>query len=398
MSFGIRPSLLRATLFHLQKLSVSVLLVFALCSNAMGDSENSFRQQFEQWYRSNPPDTSEPATADRELLERYKPVYFLGAEARLPINFYTNYIANGELFDGAGQLISRNPSRELLNSHRVDPTSRFVFKGGKSIERNPAVYGRVDRDIAAFESGARPLVFLTYTLVFEVSGILKGLPGWKELLLQAIANLDDWHQLDHYINVTVVIDESESRPVPVAVVFQHHNYMRTWRLIGPEGPGRLQLADDARVRADIALRSNEVYPHREQPHRWRAVSFMQGAAASYVVNGTKPPFQSGEDLTDPARRLDDLPLIALPHSDAFYTFRGSLGKSRLLPGRSGPPGADFNTLAALKSPVTQLVVSYWYEGLANYPELLSNTLDAAWSGQPVDLTPFMKRFEVEAGW
>ena len=54
-----------------------------------------------------------------------------------------------------------------------------------------------------------------------------------------------------------------------------------------------------------------------------------------------------------------------PHgapSDAFYTFKGFLGARRKLPGRDGPPGADFNTLPALKPLASQLLMGFWREG------------------------------------
>ncbi len=371
---------------------IVVLALTACTDTGEEDLEQSFRGQFEQWYRDNPPSTAEPSDAERALLARHMPVYFLGPDARPPVNFYDHYIVNGTLYDGDGEVLARAPDRATLNAHARNPKVRFIHDGPKG-EYGPAVvYGRVDRDVLRLSGGPTSLTFLTYTLVFETSGVLAGLPDWQELAISAIADPTDWHQLDHYVNVTVVLLEAQ----PVALMFQHHNYQRTWRLVGPAGPGRLELPADGRPRVDIALRSNEAYPHLGKPARWRAVSFME-SGARFLVMGEDAPMQSGEDVTDPARRLDDLALVTLPHADAFYTFHGSLGEERTLPGRSGPPGADYNTLAGLKAPATQLVAAYWYEGLADYPGQVTDLLQRAWRGQQLDLTPFVRRFTRETG-
>lgn len=39
----------------------------------------------------------------------------------------------------------------------------------------------------------------------------------------------------------------------------------------------------------------------------------------------------------------------------------SAGEKRILPGRSGPPGADYNTLPELKPQVLQMLSGYWRE-------------------------------------
>ena len=60
--------------------------------------------------------------------------------------------------------------------------------------------------------------------------------------------------------------------------------------------------------------------------------------------------------------MADYQLGFLPPDDAFYAFAGYLGERRLLPGRDGPPGADYNTLTALKPLYRQWVAGYWREG------------------------------------
>jgi hypothetical protein len=79
-----------------------------------------------------------------------------------------------------------------------------------------------------------------------------------------------------------------------------------------------------------------------------------------------------DDITDPAVDVD-YELHFLPPADAFYTFKGFLGGKRLLPGRSGPPGADYNTLSAYKPLHRQMIAFHWRDGDADYVK---------WFGQP----------------
>lgn len=358
-------------------------------------SENQFLAQFETWYAAKPPSTSEPSPTDRALLESHKPIYYLGAAARDPVDFYASYIASGTLYDAQGLVIARSPGRATLNAHARDPGVRFIHDGPSATQTPSAVYGRIDRDTMPFTDGPRDLIFLTYTLAFETSGLPFGLSSLQEFAARAVADPNDWHQLDHYINITLVLDATKPEWQPVAAIFQHHNYMRTWRLGGADGPGRLSWPSSGRIEVDIALRSNEAYPHQATAARWRCASFMEGSAARWLVMGGSAPMTAAEDVTEPTRRIDDLPLITLPPADAFYTFRGALGASRQLPGRSGPPGADFNTLAGLKRPAVQLAVSYWYDGLDAYLADIESAGKAAWEGNDVEIRPFLDRFHAD---
>ena len=343
--------------------AVAVTAVLAACGEAGVDD---FEAQFENWYAENPPSAALPPPDDIALLERHRPLYWLGAGAEPPVAFYEDYILRGVLYDGGGEVLSDEVDAATLNRHARDPAALFVHEWSAGAEplAPPPVYGRIKRDKIFLLGAERELVFLTYTLVFARSGLPSELSWWQELAARIFADPDDWHQLDHYINTTIVLDEGESPALPVAVEFQHHNYTRTWRLGGAPGAGYLEWPRDGRLEVDIALRSNEAYPHRGEAHRWRAASFMNEKVARWFVLGERSPSLIGiaYDHTSPVTRLD-LPLEVLAPSDAFYTFRGSLGARRRLPGRSGPPGADYNTLAGLKRPVVSLFVSYWREGL-----------------------------------
>ena len=382
-------------------LPVLALLFFIhmIAGCASGDEEDGssdFRAQFARWYKENPPDTQEIPAADIALLEQFKPIYFLGRKSRLPIDFYRDYIARGVLYDGDGAIIAATPPRALLNQYKNDPSVLFAHQGpGDIADLHPGVYGRIDRVEEYFLGQKRDLAFLTYHLVFEISGLLWGLPWWKELPLFIMADLRDWHQLDHYINVTIVLDETGSSVIPLAAIFQHHNYTRSWRLGGDAGRGRLYLPENGRILVDIAIRSNEAYPHHDKKTDHRAVPFLTAKTMQYLLDGSEAPFLSGYDVTDPVTRLDDLPLRVLPHADAFYTFAGSLGAARFLPGRSGPPGADYNTIAALKAPMTQLLISYWHEDMTQYHQIMGPVLKQAWQGGEIDLTPFRSWFAAD---
>ena len=81
----------------------------------------------------------------------------------------------------------------------------------------------------------------------------------------------------------------------------------------------------------------------------------------YMMGSGRRPFFTADDVTDPQSELG-YELTFLPPSDAFYTFKGFLGARRMLPGRDGPPGADYNTLPELKPMVLQMLSGYWRYG------------------------------------
>ena len=86
-----------------------------------------------------------------------------------------------------------------------------------------------------------------------MSGLPAGLSLAAAIPLGLVADLDDWHQLDHYTAAFVVLD-GDGRPV--ALTLQQHNYLRT-HLVGES----VRLGSDGRFDIDVAIRSNELYPH-----------------------------------------------------------------------------------------------------------------------------------------
>ena len=96
---------------------------------------------------------------------------------------------------------------------------------------------------------------------------------------------------------------------------------------------------------------------------------------------TDPPIRFYEDYIAQGRLLardgsvigDAVTEVAyelrfLPPSDAFYMFKGFLGEKRLLPGRSGPPGASYNTLPAFKPLHRQMIAFHWRDRDPDYAD------------------------------
>ena len=308
-----------------------------------------------------------------------------------PIDFYRDYIAQGELRDGGGALISAAVTPEVLNAWKSDPAVVFTHRPGGMPPR-ARIYGRIERGELELPGCAAALTvtFLTYNLVFRHSGLPMGLPAWQAALLAPVADLDDWHQLDHYTALTLALAAEDAGDLaPFAATFQQHNYLRTYLLANEEGPGRLALPPDGRIAVDIALRSNELYPHRAGRVQRRAVSFMTPDAARYLVDGSDPPWRAADDVTLPAREIEP-ELALLPPADAFYVFQGWLGERRALPGRDGPPGADYNTLPPFKPKALQLALFYWAEERSDFLAMLGELFA---DGRPggAALAPFARR-------
>ena len=315
---------------------------------------------------------SQPPTPEqRALLEEHRPLFHLPDGHTGPIDFYRDYIAHGELRNREGSLVSRNVTRELLNQYKNDSEAAFAHikpDAPAAVPPPPAVYAGIgSADIPAL--GGR-FTFLSYYLVFRTSGLPAELGTMRGLLVRAVGDRRDWHQLDHYTSVFVVLGPSAE---PCAVVLQQHNYMRTYviRKGGEFAPGE-------RVKVDVAIDSNELYPHSPERRRHRAAGFMDSASIDFLLALTDDvPLQGSYDVTEGARQVE-YRLEYLPPDDAFYVFEGHLGERRRLPGRDGPPGAMYNTLPAFKPYETMLPSFYWHEGDAEYAELVRGLRD--WKG------------------
>ncbi len=334
---------------------VVVILLLAVCGGASAADRN-FSQYpgFAEHFAANPPAPA-AGPADQALARRHAPRFHLPAGHEGPIDFYRNYIAHGYLVTGDGLRIE-GPTPADMNRYRDDVRAEFTHVPGGARPR-PVVYASVERTglwaPGEDEKGIEEFTVVTYHLVFRVSGLPAALPLAFALPLRLVADLDDWHQLDHYTAAFVVLDAAER---PVALTLQQHNYLRTY-LVGES----VELGSDGRYHIDIAIRSNELYPHAPGRTVRRAVRFLDFKARAFMMGFGERPVMSADDITDPDRTVD-YELEFLPGADAFYAFHGFLGERRRLPGRDGPPGARYNTRPQLKPLPAQVLDGYWRDG------------------------------------
>ncbi len=311
------------------------------------------------------------------LLAEYKPKIYKSNDQTGPVDFYKDYISHGILFID-GKKLSDSVTSALLNEHRDNPDARFTYTGNYKSPGTTVVYGRVDRDLVAHNGRNHHFTFLTYNLVFPVSGILQGLGKLQALGLGISGNLNDWHQLDHYVGVTIALLENK----PVAMTLQQHNYHTTYLL----------ETDTKHVSIDIAIRSNELYPHTKGETKHPGVSFLSTDNIEFVVTGKNKPMMAGYDITKGEAEIL-YELVFLPQTDAFYQFKGSLGKSRLLPGRSGPPGADYATLPGLMPRAVRLVTGYRGDNPQQEIDLFSHLFDREnFAVRKKAISPYQDRF------
>ncbi len=339
--------------------------------SAANEGARNFSQDpgFAAYYAASPPSSAPPNETERALLRRFRPHVLLPPDHAGPISFYDDYVAQGALYDGKGRLITRAVTPAVLNAHKSDPTVLFVHEPADLTPR-PVLQARIDKDDLAFplpDGGLerQTFTFLTYNLVFRTSGLPAGLPRWLLRLAGTFGVSADWHQLDQYTAVTLVLDQDQA---PVAVMLQQHHFVRTY-VVGVD----VSLSPDGRPAVDVAIGSNELYPHEPGPTSRRAAGTMSAASLAYIVTGEDPPLFSFQDVTNGVREVD-YSLDFLPPDDAFYRFEGWLGARRLLPGRDGPPGADYNIWPAFKPPGRQLLTGYWRDGDTGYVKLVRDGL------------------------
>ncbi len=330
-------------------------VLWYIAGNTEGHNFSQF-SGFREYFAENPPSHELPAADEQALLERYRPRFMLPKGHAGLIGFYEDYIAQGKLRDAEGIVLSASLDQLELNNVKDDPGVVFEHLPSVGVEQKPTVFARIDYDTLKVADAEEELTFLTYHAVFRHSGIVAGLSWWQSLGLMFAGDLNDWHQLDHYTAATLVLN---AQGMPVALIVQQHNHQRTYVL----GEGYV-LPEDGRPVLDIAIRSNELYPHAPERRQHRTVRFPNRNSMRFLIGAEDAPWLSGYDITEPHEEAV-YELSFLPHDDAFYTFKGYLGVQRLLPGRSGPPGADYNTLPQFKSLSTQLVVGYWREGDAS---------------------------------
>ncbi|MDX1588729.1 MAG: hypothetical protein R3296_07300 [Oleiphilaceae bacterium] len=379
---------------------------FGLTGCALDEENFSQYPGFAQYLAAHPLDKAPPDARERSWLEAFRPQFYRSGGDDGPIAFYDDYVSAGRLYDGQGRLIADDVDRDLLNRHRNDPGAVLDHNGKAPRQPGTArVPARVSRDTLSLPGLEEPLeaAFLSYHLVFPHSGIATGIPAWQRALLNLVGDADNWHALDHYAAVVLVmvpakgvsLDNAGPRDlIPLAAVMQQHNYMRSYLLV-PEGqdshPGQMALDGQGRVAVDVAQASHALFPHRPGRHRHRAVRFLRPERARYLISGEDAPFFAGHDITHGQHPVD-YQLQFLQQDDAFYSFQGWLGERRRLPGRDAPPGAFYNTLPPLQPERVQLPVFFWHEEAHGYPEDLAQLDLSGWRPPgPEALAPFWQR-------
>ena len=312
-------------------------------------------------------DKAPPLSADdRALLQKHKPQIFLPPNHGGLINFYRDYIAQGILRDGKGDIISDSVTPKILNEFRSDPAAVFEHIPQENSPQHPTAYGGLIRRIMSLPTAEGEInircIFLTYHFVFRHSGLPEGIPSWQRFLADLVGDSRDWHQLDHYTAATIALSEDDLRPF--AVMLQQHNYIRTY-IVGDDPAFPI----DGAMKINAAMHSNELYPHRESRTARRAAGSISARTVGYLTGIAPPPmFRAAPDITEGKIEVDYQLEFLLPN-DAFYVFEGRLGEHRLLPGRDGPPGAMYNNIPELRAPELAIAAFYWKDNDAEYARL-----------------------------
>jgi hypothetical protein len=322
---------------------------------------------------------------DRLLLSRFRPRIVVAPGAPRPIDFYRDYLPHTVLCDAeqGGRVVTRHVTREVLQqlgNGRHYYLDLVQIPDLRHEGKTPVVYGRVYRERVTFansrgETTVRSLTFLKYNIVFAVSGLPAGLPWMYEQGLRLLGlNPADWHQLDNFCAVHVVLDEAKR---PVAVLLAQHNYHRTY-LVGRDLP----LPADGRMVFAAAQRSNELYPDTGEsgPVFHRAIPWP--LYTEYLLSGQARPWCAADDLTYGPRAGGEeveYELQVLDPCDPFYTSHCMLGAYRpffgLEIGRNGPPGADYYTLPALLPLGNLLKASYLHDGRSEDLRVVREAID-----------------------
>lgn len=353
----------------------AALAVLALLSCSRPATYNTFADYpgFQEFYGDSCRDGA-PGAADhreQELLRRFRPRFVIPPGGEQPLDFYGDYLPCTVMRRWPdGSLVSGASTKKLLEEHLRSRTVYLDFDPECFAERTPAepvVYGRVYREKVAFDAPGggtveRELIFLKYNPIFSLSGLAADLPLLHRMLL-VLPGLDarDWHELDNFTAVHIVLDEREK---PLAVLLAQHNHHRTYLLgkdISPPPDGRLSF--------DVAERSNELYPSSTsaEPVRHRVVQW--SLYLDYLLSGENKPFFSAHDITrgvGAGGAEVDYRLAFLLPCDPLYRAEMLLGEPRPFMGRyigrDGPPGSDYYNVPSLLPLGRLLKFSYLQDG------------------------------------
>jgi hypothetical protein len=251
-------------------------------------------------HRCTPAASEQPDEEARRLLYRFRPRLVVAPGAPWPIDFYRDYLPNAVLRDAdqGGKIIATPVTREVLQKEeeRVHAYVDLIrIPDLRRAGRKPVVYGRIYREQVTFSDGRgdssiRHLTFLKYNAAFARSGLPAGLPWVYDRGLRLLGvDPEDWHELDNFCAVHIVLDEDEE---PIAALLAQHNHHRTY-LIGQDLP----LPCDRRMVVVAAQRSNELYPDRgeTEPVFHRAIPWP--LYLEYLLSGKNGPWLTANDIT-----------------------------------------------------------------------------------------------------
>lgn len=338
---------------------------------------------------------------ERKLLQKYRPRFIVPPGGRYFIDFYEDYLPFTAL--------RRYPEKTILEN-KVDPETLKKVQGDLGVyldfrlasfreagldrrfkdlkqqdsikKRKPVVYGRFFQERVDFAGEneklySKSLIFLKYNLVFVMSGLpARLLPVGLETILKLTGlDPDNWHELDNFVAVHIVLNEEEK---PVAVILAQHNNHRTY-LVGKD----IFLPSDRRMVFDIALRSNEVYPasNSKGPVEHRVIRW--NLYMKYLLSGEGGPFFRGYDITYGIKaggREGPYNLAFLSPCDPFYRAKILLGEPRPFMGkyigRDGPPGSDYYAIPSLLPLGNLLKFSYLHDYDPEDIKMVEESIDA----------------------
>ena len=373
---------------HIKSIIPAFLLLTLLAITNCAGNYPTFADMpgFAEYYRDRCATTMpQPSGEDFKLLKKFRPRFILPPGGSYPIDFYRNYVPYTVLISWPEKkVMATKVTRGLLLKHRVNRGAYLEFdteryrSDGMNIRwdkgtpppasgRKPVVYGRVYREEVRFPDGKggeelHDLTFLKYNVIFANSGLPAELSWWPRLLLSLSGfDREDWHVLDNFVAVHVVLDETG---LPVAAVLAQHNHHRSY-LLGRDIP----FPEDGRLVFDIALRSNEVYPASEDsdPVSHRVIRW--SLYLDYLLSGENGPALKANDITYGVNAGGwefNYDLKFLSPCDPLYTSEMLLGQPRPLLGiylgRDGPPGSDYYNMPALLPMGNMLKFAYLGDG------------------------------------
>ncbi len=385
------------------------LLLFACAGQTRAHETFADYPGFKEFYAGRCKDgqpLSSPDDHDKELLRRFSPRLILPPGGRYPTDFYRDYLPYTLLRRYKDNAVIKDEVTQAdLQAYQEDTSvyldldkKRFLTagldqrvgedKGGPFDRRRPVVYGRVYREkVELLDEKSDPhiydFIFLKYNVVFAISGLPAELPwGLRTLLWLAGLDPDDWHELDNFVAVHVVLDDKER---PVAIMLAQHNHHRSY-LVGKDIP----LPEDGHIPFNGALRSNEIYQASDAPNPVRHRVAPWSIYMKYLLSGEDPPFTRGEDVTYGVKaggievKYD---LTFLSPCDPFYMAKIMLGEPRPFfgryIGRDGPPGADYYNIPELLPLGSILKSSYLHDGVPEDINFAESAIDV--KGKKMDI-------------